>query len=173
MLPGTVRLLLVLASALLVGCEAASPTLAPAAEERAASAPPAPRRPQWLRGPSDGAALAPFLARARAQAAADGYRLVVYVGAPWCEPCQVFHQALVAGELDRELSGVRFVEFDLDRDAEPLRAAGYAAPMIPLFALPEASGRASALKIFGSIKGPGAAAEITPRLLGLLAQASS
>ncbi len=67
----------------------------------------------------------------------------MYVGAPWCEPCQVFHQALVAGELDRELSGVRFVEFDLDRDAEPLRAAGYAAPMIPLFALPEASGRAS------------------------------
>ncbi len=95
--------------------------------------------------------------------------LVVYVGASWCEPCRRFHDALVAGELDRELAGARFLEYDLDLDRERLTAAGYTSRMIPLFALPGPDGRASGRQIEGGIKGPGAARHIVARLVPLLA----
>ena len=50
-----------------------------------------------------------------------------------------------------------------------LEAAGYTSQMIPLFMRPAADGRASGRQIQGSIKGPGAVAEITPRLRRLIA----
>lgn len=102
------------------------------------------------------------------QAAVEGRYLVVYVGATWCEPCRRFHEAATNGSLDRELPPARFLEFDLDRDGERLREAGYHSEYVPLFALPGPDGRASGRAMEGSIKGPGAPAEIAPRLRALL-----
>ena len=103
------------------------------------------------------------------RARGDGHRVLVYVGAAWCEPCPRFHQAAQAGQVDALFPGVRLVEFDLDRDKERLEKAGYASKMIPLFALPREDGTASGHQIEGSIKGPGAVAQIAPRLKALLA----
>jgi len=93
---------------------------------------------------------------------------LVYVGASWCEPCQRFHRALEAGELDASLRAVRFVEYDYDVAKVELVADGYASRLIPLFALPNHDGRASSRAIEGSIKGPGAVGNILPRLQQLL-----
>ncbi|GAC1518750.1 MAG: hypothetical protein NVS3B10_20670 [Polyangiales bacterium] len=133
------------------------------------SGPVAPAGPhlQVLRAPDGevGAAVRTELERARA----DGRRLLVYVGATWCEPCQRFHQAAESGTLDAKLPPMRFLEFDLDKDQGRLAAAGYQSKFIPLFALPQTDGRATPGKaIEGSVKGPGAPDEITPRLLSLL-----
>jgi hypothetical protein len=95
---------------------------------------------------------------------------VVYVGATWCEPCEHFHRAATAGELDAALPGLRFLEFDLDRDRDRLTKAGYASKMVPLFALPNDDGTDAGLRIEGGIKGEGAAKELTERLLRLLAK---
>lgn len=94
--------------------------------------------------------------------------LVVYVGAPWCEPCVAFHDAAVAGQFDATLAGVRFLEFNLDRDKDRLAAAGYTSRYIPLFALPAPDGRASGTQAEGGIKGPGAAQYVAGRLVPLL-----
>ena len=126
-------------------------------------------RPVLIAAPAEGevaAIVQAELARARGP-------LVVYVGATWCDPCRVFHDALVAGQLDRELAGVRFVEFDMDRDKERLAAAGYVSRLIPLLALPGPDGRASGRQIEGGIKGPGAATHILARLVPLLAGADN
>jgi hypothetical protein len=103
------------------------------------------------------------------RAKTDGKSLLVYVGAPWCEPCQRFHKAAQAGELDGVFPNLRFVEFDRDRDEARLGAAGCLSDLIPLFAKPDADGRCSAKdRIEGSIKGEGAVAQITPRLVRLV-----
>ena len=98
----------------------------------------------------------------------DGRELLVYVGAPWCEPCVRFHDAAAAGELDATFPGLRLVEFDLDQDKDRLDAAGYRSRLIPLFAVPRPDGRASGKQIEGSVKGDHAVGEITPRLRALL-----
>ena len=103
-----------------------------------------------------------------ARARDDGHRVLVYVGASWCEPCQRFHQAAQAGQVDALFPGLRLVEFDLDRDKERLERAGYRSKMIPLFALPREDGTGSGQQIEGSIKGPGAVDQIAPRLTALL-----
>lgn len=95
--------------------------------------------------------------------------LVVSVGASWCEPCRVFHEAVQSGRLDQRLAGVRFLEFDIDRDRERLEVAGYRSRFVPLFALPDAEGRASGKQIDGGIKGPQAVEHIMARLGPLLA----
>jgi len=111
----------------------------------------------------------PFVAHQLAQGRAAHYGVLVYVGATWCEPCQQFHQAVQAGELDDMLDGVRLVEFDLDADRDPLERAGYASRLIPLFALPKDDGTASLHRIEGSIKGPQALREnLMPRLRAFL-----
>jgi hypothetical protein len=97
-----------------------------------------------------------------------GRRLIVYVGATWCEPCQRFHHAAEAGELDGQFGDLRLLTFDLDRDGERLAAAGYVSQYIPLFALPGPDGRMSARKVEGSVKGDSAVAQIAPRLEQLL-----
>lgn len=104
----------------------------------------------------------------RELARADGKRVLVYVGATWCEPCRRFHDTAQTGALDKVLPPTAFLEFDLDHDEERLRAAGYTSKYIPLFALPLAGGRASGKQIAGSVSGPGAPAEIAPRLQALL-----
>ena len=103
-----------------------------------------------------------------ARAVHDGKRLVVYVGASWCEPCTRFHDAAKSGALDATFGDVRMLVFDADRDTDALANAGYVSQMIPLFALPRNDGRSSTRQIEGSIKGEGAVGEITPRLRTLL-----
>jgi thiol-disulfide isomerase/thioredoxin len=103
-------------------------------------------------------------------AALEKRRLVVYVGATWCEPCRKVHEAAEQGELDAAFGQLDLLEFDLDRDGERLRSAGYKSQYIPLFALPSADGTASGKQLEGAIKGEGAVAFIRPRLAKLLAQ---
>jgi thiol-disulfide isomerase/thioredoxin len=117
-----------------------------------------------------GADVAETVRREVVRAREDKRALLVYVGATWCEPCQYFHNAAAAGELDAVFPGMRLVEFDLDRDREALDRAGYGSKMIPLFALPREDGSGSGEQIEGSIKGPGAVQQITPRLRALLAK---
>jgi thiol-disulfide isomerase/thioredoxin len=103
------------------------------------------------------------------EADASGMRVLVYVGATWCEPCQRFHKSLESGELDDALAGTKFIEFDADRDRAELRDAGYASKYIPLFSVPDQSGHASGHAIEGSIKGDNAVRQnLVPRLLALL-----
>jgi thiol-disulfide isomerase/thioredoxin len=146
---------------------AASPTGAAAAAQ--AQAPTG--RVEWLKAPDEDDT-AGVVRRELSRAREDRRTLVVYVGATWCEPCEHFHRAAEAGELDAALPGLRFLEFDLDRDRERLGRAGYASKMIPLFALPKDDGTDAGLRMEGGIKGEGAAKELTERLLRLLAKAA-
>jgi thiol-disulfide isomerase/thioredoxin len=104
------------------------------------------------------------------RARASGRRLVVYVGATWCEPCERFHRAAEKGELDATFPKLTLLEFDNDKDAERLFAAGYSSHYIPLFALPKPDGTASGKQIEGGVKGDGAVAFLSDKLKGLLAQ---
>ena len=54
-----------------------------------------------------------------ARAKDDGRRVLVYVGASWCEPCQRFHQAAQAGQVDALFPGVGRL-FTLTRAARAL-----------------------------------------------------
>jgi thiol-disulfide isomerase/thioredoxin len=126
-------------------------------------------RPVFVRGPTGGAPIAPYVADQLAKGKAAHRGLLVYVGATWCEPCQRFHQAVQAGELDDLLAGVRLIEFDLDEDRQALTDAGYSSRLIPLFAFPNDDGTASSRRIEGSIKGPDAVDKnLAPRLAALL-----
>ena len=124
---------------------------------------------RWVPAPSSGP-VGPIVRDEIAREAAEKGRVIVYVGAAWCEPCQRFHQAAAHGELDHAFSGLTVLEFDLDRDSERLVSAGYESRYIPLFALPARDGTASGKQIEGAIKGDGAVAFIVPRLKDLLAQ---
>jgi hypothetical protein len=122
-----------------------------------------------MQGPS-AIAIEPVVREELARAAGEKRKLVVYVGATWCEPCQRFHRAAESGQLDATFPDLTLLEFDLDRDGQRLASAGYTSKYIPLFALPTADGRASGKQVEGGIKGDGAVAYITPRLQQLLAQ---
>jgi hypothetical protein len=112
--------------------------------------------------------VAPLVLHELQASAQAGRSLLVYVGATWCEPCQRFHHAVEAGELDRQFPSLRILAFDLDRDGERLAAAGYASQYIPLFVVPGRDGRASERHIEGSVKGDAAVQQIAPRLQKLL-----
>ncbi len=132
------------------------------------ASPPAPTGPVRLEAAGEGE-VAPLVIAALAAADRQHRRLLVYVGAAWCEPCVAFHQAAARGELDATLPGLTVLEFDLDLDEERLRAAGYASSMIPLFVVPGADGRASERGISGAKTGDDYVADLTPRLQQLLA----
>jgi hypothetical protein len=139
--------------------QAAPPAPAPA---------PAARPPRLVPAPAGGTAAEAVVAE---RGGAGDDLVIVYVGAAWCEPCVAFHDALAAGSLDADLPGVRFLEFDLDRDRARLEADGYTSRYVPLFAIPGPDGRADGRLLQGGIKGPGAAANLVKRLQPLLAQA--
>jgi hypothetical protein len=131
-------------------------------------------RPIFMRGPTGGAPIAPFIAAELQKGRVAHYGVLVYVGATWCEPCQRFHEAVKAGELDTLLDGVHLVEFDLDADRDTLSAAGYSSQLIPLFALPKTDGSGSADRIEGSVKGPAAVEQnLMPRLQAFLRSQAS
>lgn len=120
----------------------------------------------WTRAPAgDVAKLA--LTHAK-NASAAGRTALVYVGAPWCEPCQHFHKAAERGDLDARFGDLAILELDAEEDGDRLRAAGYTSTYIPLLVVPGPDGRGTERKMSGSIKGEGAVAEMTPRLAQLL-----
>jgi len=106
--------------------------------------------------------------KAAIAAAGPERRVLVYVGAEWCEPCTRFHEAVEAGELDEALPGVQFVEFDSDHDRDRLVAGGYDGKLIPRFVVPVDDGTPSDQRIEGGIKGEGAVEHIMARLGPLL-----
>ena len=112
--------------------------------------------PSFLRYPGQAGAIEPWIQEQVETADSAHLRVLVYVGASWCEPCQHFHQAVERGELNGTLNGLRFLEFDQDRDAAALKVAGYIYEYIPVLALPDPDGRNHGHMITGSIKGPNA-----------------
>lgn len=160
------RLLLALCALLACTAEpapvAATPAPAPSTPARAA-------KPPRLVAAPPGGGVAEVVGAERATA--GDALVIVYVGAAWCEPCVAFHDALLAGRLDADLPDLRFLEFDLDRDRDRLRAAGYESRYVPLFALPGPDGRASGRQLEGGIKGPNAAQNLVDRLRPLIADA--
>jgi thiol-disulfide isomerase/thioredoxin len=137
---------------------------------RSEVAPVAKGAPEFVKATAAGAVLADLVQESRRKADAEGRKLVVYVGAPWCEPCQRFHEAIEAGKLDAELAGVRFLEFDADEDRDALRDGGYGGRLIPRFALPGPDGRGTEAKVEGGSKGDAAVTDILERLRPLLAR---
>lgn len=126
-------------------------------------------KPEMAHRSQPHAPLEQFVQQHVEEADASGMRVLVYVGATWCEPCQRFHKALESGQLDEALAGTKFIEFDADKDSSELRAAGYASKYIPLFSVPDQSGHASGRAIEGSIQADSAVREyLVPRLLALL-----
>ena len=125
--------------------------------------------PTFVRYPGKSGAIEPWVQEQVELADAAHTRVLVYVGASWCEPCQRFHAAVQRGELNGTLNGVRFLEFDQDHDAAALKTAGYLYEYIPVLALPDPDGRNHGRMISGSIKGPRAVQEnLIPRLEALL-----
>jgi hypothetical protein len=99
-------------------------------------------------GTTDVAALVRKTAR---QTAAEKRRLVVYVGATWCEPCKAIHEAAEQHRLDDTFPDLALLVFDLDRDGAALKQAGYESELIPLFVLPDADGRAGPRRQSGGV----------------------
>ncbi|HEY1692354.1 MAG TPA: thioredoxin family protein [Polyangiaceae bacterium] len=136
----------------------------------ASATPPKPSGKLRLVAPAADGDVDAIVRAAMGKASAEKRRVVVYVGATWCEPCQRFHHAAEKGELDDTFPDVDFLAFDADHDHERLAVAGYTSHYIPLFALPQADGHASGMQIEGGIKGDGAVRQIAPRLQHMLEQ---
>lgn len=161
------RAALLAGAAALAGCTSDEPAR-PAAEPAKATGR---GKAELVMAPEGGDDVATVVRAELERARQDGRDLVVYVGAPWCEPCTRFHKAVEAGELDAAFPTLRLLEFDHDRDEARLVKAGYRSRLIPLFVAPSSSGEASAIRMEGSVKGERAVAEIVPRLTALVAQA--
>jgi len=112
--------------------------------------------------------VAPVIAKEVARATADHKKLLVYMGAVWCEPCVKFHEAAGRGELDQVFGDVRMLVFDADRDNEALERAGYKYTYVPLFALPGPDGRSTGHQIEGAPKGSKYVEQISGRLRALI-----
>jgi thiol-disulfide isomerase/thioredoxin len=156
------------AAALAVALAACSDPTTAAPDSAAASVPASTAKPELVAvpaGASDGVAL---VRDEYARAQRDGRKLIVYVGAPWCEPCVAFHRALEAGKLDAELPGVRFLDLDLETHGQLIDAAGCSSKMVPLFASATADGKCGDRRTEGGIKGDGAVRFILPRLKSIL-----
>ncbi len=165
--PSDLLIFLFLPLLVAVGCRSTSDVAPEPGPRPAESAAVRTGKVRLVDAPAEGEVEAAVL-DAAAHAGAENRRLVVYVGAKWCEPCQRFHHAAERGELDATFPDVDFLTFDLDRDNERLASAGYVSKLIPLFALPGPDGRASGKQVEGGVKGEGAVASISPRLKGLL-----
>jgi thiol-disulfide isomerase/thioredoxin len=116
----------------------------------------------------DGEDVAAIVRDAMKREAQEGRRILVYIGATWCEPCQRFHAAANKGLLDASFPNLTLLEFDADKDGERLLNAGYGSRLIPYFGVPGPDGRATGKHLEGSVKGDGAVNEIAPRLKKLL-----
>lgn len=106
---------------------------------------------------------------ALSEAGRDGRRLLVYVSATWCQPCERFQKAVRAGELDATFPRLTLLKFDQDRDLDRLQAAGYAGNLIPRFVIPGPDGRGTDQRMEGGTKAEDTVStSIGPRLRRLL-----
>src|SRR5438046_2738255 len=96
----------------------------------------------------------------RAKAQQRGRTMLVYIGAPWCEPCRRFHKAAESGALDKDLPMLTLLEYDLEVDGSRLSKAGYAPGSIPYFGVPGDDGKATTRALAGSVSGEGAVDDI-------------
>ena len=148
---------------LLVACDAPTPTRDPVASASPGTASatnkPTGARPELVHPPAGTTDLGAFIRSEVARGQRDGRKVVVYVGASWCDPCVRFKAAI---------EDVRFVVTDLDTDGPALASAGCASTMVPLFARANADGTCSSKRTEGGIKGDGAVAFMLPRLKAVL-----
>jgi hypothetical protein len=106
---------------------------------------------------------------ALADADREGRRLLVYISATWCEPCERFQKAVRAGELDAAFPTLRLLKFDYDTDHPRLEEAGYAGSLIPRFVIPGPDGRGTTQRMEGGTKAEDTVStSIGPRLRRLL-----
>ncbi|MBL8741598.1 MAG: thioredoxin family protein [Myxococcales bacterium] len=151
----------------LAGCDA-PPEAAPDPIQSTPAGSKAVAKPELVKvadGTTDGPA---FIKAELERADRDGAKVVIYIGAEWCEPCQRFHQALKRGELDKDLPNVRFLDFDFDKHGTLLDQAGCVSKLIPLFARPTPDGKCGDQRTEGGIKGDGAVGHLVPRLRRIL-----
>jgi hypothetical protein len=168
--PGSLTLAVhvVFAAQSLLACKGEPAEIASSGERPTTAAPR--RLPVQVVVAPGGVDVVSFVREERTRATGQGRRLLVYVGATWCEPCRRFRQAAAHGDLDAPFPGLTFLEFDEDRDGARLSQAGYASQYIPLIAIPNADGTGSGKQIEGGIKGPGAVDVISEKLRTLLQQ---
>ncbi|HUJ59132.1 MAG TPA: thioredoxin family protein [Kofleriaceae bacterium] len=132
-----------------------------------AAAPPAPGHVDLIDAPAGTKDVAALVRDTAQRLAAQHRRLVVYVGATWCEPCRQIHDAIIAHRLDTTFPDLSLLVFDLDRDGDALAQAGYQSELIPLFALPGPDGRATKMASGGK-KGIDNVGLLTEKLRQLL-----
>jgi len=127
-----------------------------------------PPGPELIEAAASGPADA-LVRTALSEAGRDGRRVLVYVSATWCQPCERFQKALRAGELDASFPKLTLLKFDQDRDLARLQAAGYAGDLIPRFVIPGPDGRGTDQRMEGGTKAEDTVAtSIGPRLRRLL-----
>lgn len=150
-------------------CSSPEATPEPAASGTPASAPSgaAPRKVEWVKVPA-GAEPHTWVKSEVERAKADQKKLVLYVGAKWCEPCQNFHAATERGELDAAFPDLRLVQFDHDDEADTIAELGCGSNYIPLFSVPDAEGHCTRKQISGGIKGTNNVAFLTDKLRKLI-----
>lgn len=152
---------------------AACDTPAPATKESATPetsggvAAAVPQKVEWVKVPA-GSEPTAWVKQELARAKADQKKLVLYVGAKWCEPCNHFHEATDRGELDAEFPDLRLVSFDHDDEAATIAALGCESQYIPMFSVPDAEGHCTRRQIQGGIKGAGTVAFLSKKLRNLI-----
>ena len=146
---------------LTLACDSPSSSPQPTASSRIVSSSP---RIEIIPFPGSTSEVRDWIRSQRERAASEGRVAVVYVGAPWCEPCQRFHDAVTQGKLDARFPTLRLLEFDRDQHEKSLQEAGCLSELIPLLAKPTEQNTCSHTRVEGGIKGDGAVGFIASRL---------
>src|SRR5689334_14044630 len=103
----------------------------------------APRRPPIRRVSVDPRRLAPELRALAQEASRSGARLLVELGAPWCEPCRALDAAFARDGNRAVLAGWWLVEVDVDA-LPPGPVLGRATHTVPALVRLDRSGRPAA-----------------------------
>jgi thiol-disulfide isomerase/thioredoxin len=162
------RIALTLFALATFACDAPTPEPSPDPAASAGATKSAGALPELVHLPAGTTDLAAFFKAERERGQRDGKKVMVYVGADWCEPCRRFKEAVQDGLLDRELADVRILVTDLDVDGPALERAGCGSKLVPLFARPSHDGTCSTKRTEGGIKGEGAVPSMLPRIKGIL-----
>lgn len=160
------------AAVVVSACSSPEATPEPMASGASSAAPTAPGagaqgKVEWVKVPA-GAEPRAWVKSEVERARADQKKLVLYVGAKWCEPCQHFHEATERGELDAAFPDLRLVQFDHDDEAATIAELGCGSNYIPLFSVPDADGHCTRKQIQGGIKGTNNVAFLTDKLRKLI-----